>query len=144
MGVLIDTCIWIDVERGRLGPNDVAGLTGERPVYLSPVTLAELRLGAELATDPGTRQKRMRTWRRMTRKPTVPIDAGTAEVFGELAAHLTNGPKRRHRTRVQDLWIASQAVQHGLHLLTRNGRDFRDIPGVDLIELSTGSGTPKP
>lgn len=135
MGVLIDTCIWIDVEQGRLAPEDASALTADRPVYLSPVTLAELRLGAELASDPGVRQKRMRTWRTMVRKPVIPIDAGTAEVFGELAAHLADGSTRRHRTRVQDLWIASQAVQHGLDLLTRNGRDFRDIPGLDLIEL---------
>jgi predicted nucleic acid-binding protein len=135
MGVLIDTCIWIDVEQGRLGPADVSALTGERPVYLSPVTLAELRLGAELAPDAGTRQRRLRTWRRMNRKPMVPIDAATAEVFGELAAHLARDGKRRHRTRVQDLWIASQAVQHGLSLLTRNAADFEDIPGLELLAI---------
>ena len=45
MGFLIDTCIWIDVEQGRLGPADVAAFTGDAPVYLCPVTLAELRLG---------------------------------------------------------------------------------------------------
>ncbi len=144
MGVLIDTCIWIDVEQGRLAPSDVSQITGDRPVYLSPVTLAELRLGAELAQDPGMRQKRMRTWRKMTRKPVVPIDAGTAEVFGELAAHLAAGGKRRHRTRVQDLWIASQAVHHGLDLLTRNVQDFSDIPGLDLIELPGSTIEPDP
>ena len=132
MGVLIDTCIWIDVEQGRLGPGDVLAVTGERPVYLSPVTLAELRLGAELAPDAGVRQKRLRTWRRMTRKPLIPIDAGTAEVFGELAAHVARGRRSGHRTRVQDLWLASQTVQHGLELLTRNARDFQDIPGLEL------------
>lgn len=112
MGVLIDTCIWIDVEQGRIGPGDVANLTGEVPVYLSPVTLAELKLGAELAPDPGTRQKRLRTWRQMLHKPLLTLEAGTAEVFGDLAAALTTGNRRGHRTRVQDLWLASQAVQH--------------------------------
>ncbi|MFU8878304.1 MAG: PIN domain-containing protein [Wenzhouxiangellaceae bacterium] len=132
MGVLIDTCIWIDVEQGRLGPGDVATVTGEQPVYVSPVTLAELRLGAELAPDAGVRQRRLRTWRRMTRKPLIPIDAGTAEVFGDLAAHLARQSGPRHRTRVQDLWLASQAIQHGLVFLTRNERDFKDIPGLEL------------
>jgi len=33
---------------------------------------------------------------------------------------------------VQDLWLASQAIQHGYHLLTRNRRDFADVPGLDL------------
>jgi len=143
MGILIDTCIWIDVEQGRIGPGDVANLTGDEPVYLSPVTLAELKLGAELAPDPGTRQKRLRTWRRMLHKPLLTIDAGTAEVFGDLAAALTTGNRRGHRTRVQDLWMASQAVQHGFKLLTRNPSDFDDIPGLDLllVDLSTDSDT---
>lgn len=136
MGVLIDTCIWIDVEQGRLHPEQVSTVSGDRPVYLSPVTLAELRLGAELAPNPSIRQKRLRTWRRMTRKPVIPIDAGTAEVFGELAAHLAADGQRCHRTRTQDLWIASQAVQHGLELMTRNQSDFEGIPGVDLIAPS--------
>ncbi|NKI33858.1 type II toxin-antitoxin system VapC family toxin [Wenzhouxiangella sp. XN79A] len=139
MGVLIDTCIWIDVEQGRLHPEQVSAVSGNRPVYLSPVTLAELRLGAELAPDAGVRQKRLRAWRRMNRKSVIPIDAGTAEVFGERAAHLAADGKRRHRTRVQDLWIASQAVQHGLELMTRNPRDFQHIPGVDLIGPAAAS-----
>jgi predicted nucleic acid-binding protein len=55
VGYLIDTCIWIDVEQGRLGPADVSAFTADQPVYLSPVTLAELRLGIEMAADPGAR-----------------------------------------------------------------------------------------
>jgi predicted nucleic acid-binding protein len=49
MGFLIDTCIWVDVERGFLAPADIAGITGDEPVYLSPVTIAELKFGAEVA-----------------------------------------------------------------------------------------------
>ena len=49
MGFLIDTCIWIDVEQGVLAPADVASVTGDAQVFLSPVTLAELKFGAEIA-----------------------------------------------------------------------------------------------
>ena len=135
MGFLIDTCIWIDVEQGRLGPGDVAAFTGDAPVYLSPVTLAELRLGIEMTADPGVRQKRLATYRRMSRKPLLPIDADTADVFGELAGLLARGGVRAHRTRVQDLWLASQAIQHGLGLVTRNPADFADIPGLELVRI---------
>jgi predicted nucleic acid-binding protein len=135
VGFLIDTCIWIDVEQGRLGPGDVAAFTGDAPVYLSPVTLAELRLGIEMTADPGVRQKRLATFRRMTRKPLLPIDADTADVFGELAGLLARDGVRAHRTRVQDLWLASQAIQHGLGLVTRNPADFADIPGLELVRV---------
>jgi predicted nucleic acid-binding protein len=33
---------------------------------------------------------------------------------------------------VQDVWLASQAIQHGYFLLTRNKKDFFDIPGLEL------------
>ena len=45
MGFLIDTCIWIDVERGALAAADAASVTGDSPVFLPPVTIAELRFG---------------------------------------------------------------------------------------------------
>ena len=134
MGFLIDTCIWIDVEQGSLAPADVAMVTGEEPVYLSPVTVAELSFGAELPADPGLREKRRAALRRLQKKPLLTIDGGTGEIFGHLAAQIkANG--RSHRYRVQDLWLASQAIQHGFRLLTRNQKDFEDIPGLDLVVL---------
>lgn len=60
MGFVIDTCIWVDVERGALAPADVATISGDEPVYLSPVTIAELKFGAEIAKTPEVRQKRVR------------------------------------------------------------------------------------
>jgi predicted nucleic acid-binding protein len=132
VGYLIDTCVWIDVEQGRLAPADVAAITGEASVFLSPITIAEMKHGAEVARDPGVRQKRLTALRKLLLKPALPIDAATGEVFGGLAAALRQAGKS-HRTRIQDLWLASQAVQHGYRLLTRNRADFEDIPGVDLV-----------
>lgn len=132
MGFLIDTCVWIDVERGALAPADVAVLTRQEPVYLSAVTLAELRFGAEIAADSGARQKRLAAVRRLERKPLLIIDAATGVIFGSLAAQI-KAAGRQHRYRVQDLWLASQAVQHACRFLTRNPRDFEDIPGLDLV-----------
>jgi predicted nucleic acid-binding protein len=131
VGFLIDTCAWIDVEQGALAPADVAALTRDEPVFLSPVTIAELRFGAEVAKDPGMRQKRLAALRRLQRKPLLPLDGATGDIFGSLAAAI-KAAGRQHRYRVQDPWIASQAVQHGFGLLTRNRRDFEDIPGLDL------------
>jgi len=131
---LIDTCIWIDVERGALAPADVASVTGSEPVYLSPVTIAELKFGAEVAATDDVRQKRLAALQRLQRKPTLMVDSGTGLIFGSLAAAI-KAQGRGHRYRVQDLWLASQAVQHGFRLLTRNHKDFEDIPGLVLVIL---------
>jgi predicted nucleic acid-binding protein len=132
MAFLVDTCVWIDVERGALAPADVAQLTANEPVFISPVTLAELRFGAEIAQDPGIRQKRLAALRRLARRPLLAIDGATGDVFGSLAAQI-KAAGRQHCYRVQDLWLASQALQHDCRLLTRNPDDFKDIPGLDLV-----------
>ncbi|MGO9275677.1 MAG: hypothetical protein ACLQOO_36470 [Terriglobia bacterium] len=77
MAFVLDTCVWIDVERGALAPGDVSVLTQSELVFISPVTLAELRFGAEIAPDPGTRQKRLAALRRLERKPLLVIDGTT-------------------------------------------------------------------
>jgi len=51
MAFLLDTCVWIDVERGVLAPADVGTLTQGEPIFISPVTLAEQRFGAEITSS---------------------------------------------------------------------------------------------
>jgi predicted nucleic acid-binding protein len=132
MGFLIDTCIWIDVERGFLAPADIAQITRDEPVYLSPVTIAELKFGAEVAASAGVRQKRLAAIHRLKKKPILRKDETTGEIFGTLAASLrTNG--QEYKYRVQDLWLASQAIQHGLNFLTHNRKDFEGISGLSLV-----------
>jgi len=131
MGYLIDTCIWVDIERGTLAPADVANFTGKDAIYISPVTIAELKFGAENTSDMNIRQKRQVALLRLKRKPILRIDETTGEIFGSIAAQM-KASGLQHRHRVQDLWIASQAIQHGLTLLTYNEKDFIDIPGLSL------------
>lgn len=35
--------------------------------------------------------------------------------------------------RIQDLWLAAQAVQRDFTLLTANGKDFQDVPDLKLL-----------
>jgi predicted nucleic acid-binding protein len=132
MAYLIDTNIWIEVERGALAAADIHAVTGEEPVFISPVTIAEMYYGIELLADPALKNKCLAAMRRLRRKPMLRITGETGEVFGGLAAQLERSG-RGAEFRVQDLWLAAQAVQHGCKLLTRNQKDFRDIPGLDLV-----------
>ncbi|HMD96262.1 MAG TPA: type II toxin-antitoxin system VapC family toxin [Terriglobia bacterium] len=138
---MLDTCVWIDVERGVLAPADVGTLTQGELIFISPVTIAELRFGAEITPDPGTRQKRLAALRRLERKPLLYIDGTTGGIFGSLAAQI-KAAGRQHRYRVQDLWLASQALQHAYGLLTRNSHDFEDIPGLSLVSYQLAGHKP--
>ena len=51
MGFLIDTCIWIDVEGGKISPMDVEIYSRDEPVYISPITITELTFGMEMSKN---------------------------------------------------------------------------------------------
>jgi len=135
LGVIIDTSIWVDVERGRLAPADVAAITGDDPVYLAPPVLAELEYGIHRARTAGQRQRRAAAVARIRRKPCLVIDADTGTTFGRLAADL-DAKGRPSAHKVQDLWLAALAVQRNLRLLTANAKDFDGIPGLTVLTLT--------
>ncbi|HEX9639449.1 MAG TPA: PIN domain-containing protein [Acidobacteriota bacterium] len=135
MGFLIDTNLWIAVERGRISAADIHAITKQAAVYVSPVNLAEIRYGIEMMTDPKQRRRALASLRRMLRKPVLRIDGRTAEVFGVLAAALARSG-RSHDFRIQDVWLAAQAVQRKFTLLTANAKDFQDIPELKLMGMS--------
>jgi len=134
VGFLIDTNLWISIERGKLSAADIYAITKQQPVYLSPVNVAEVRFGIELMTNAKQKQHAMATLRRMRRKSLLRITGETAEVFGVIAAKLT----KRGRSadfRVHDLWLAAQAVERDFTVLTANAKDFKDVPGLRLVEV---------
>lgn len=135
MGYLIDTSIWVAIERGALSAADIHAITRQEPIYVSPINLAELRYGIELMVDAKLRQRAEKMLSRMRRKPLLRITGETADVFGRLAGHLAK-TGRGSEFRIQDLWLAAQAIQRDFMLLTANAKDFRDVPGLHLVEIS--------
>jgi len=55
-----------------------------------------------------------------------------------LAAKLRKSGKDPH-VRINDLWLAAQAVQRDFRLLTSNAKDFVDIPGLQMVVLKLPS-----
>lgn len=134
MGWVIDTSLWIAVERGALAAADIHAITRQEPVYLSPINIAEIRFGLELLR-PGPQKQRAATMlRRLRRKPQLRITIETAETFGRLAARLRR-TGRDPRVRVNDLWLAAQAIHRDFRLLISNAKDFADIPGLKMVVL---------
>lgn len=134
MGWLIDTSIWIAVERGALGAADIHKITGQEPVYLSPINVAELQFGFAVLRGGPLKERAGAALRRLRRKPQLRITIDTAEIFGSLAAQLKKSGRDPY-VRINDLWLAAQAIQHDLKLLTSNLKDFEDIPGLKMVAL---------
>jgi predicted nucleic acid-binding protein len=134
MGVIVDTSVWVNVERGRLTHTEVAERIDNDSVYLAPPIVAELEYGVYRAVKPEHRNKRLAALARIKKKPCLIIDAVTGEIFGRLAADLDGrGTPSNHR--VNGVWIAALAVQHGMRILTQNEKDFQDIPGLDVVTI---------
>ena len=113
---------------------DIHAITRQAPIYLSPVNLAEIRFGIDRMAGAKQKNRAMATLRRMRRKPLLRVGAETAEVFGALAARLAKSG-RGHGCRVQDLWLAAQAIERKFTLLMANAKNFRDVPGLKFLAM---------
>ena len=85
-------------------------------------------------SDARRKQRAMAMLRRVRRKPLLRITGETAEVFGVQAAKLTRAGHGGD-FRIQDLWLAAQAVQRDFTVVTANSKDFQDIPALKLVAI---------
>lgn len=138
MGVILDSCIWVELTEGQLEARDVIRVTKNQPVYTSVVTLGELHFGVEACADPAERARRAASLQRIVSRPILDISSSTASAFGILAASVKR-TGRSPRPRYNDLWIAAQAIENGYLLLTLNLADFRDLPGLRVASPMQGS-----
>ena len=103
-------------------------------MFISAISLGELGFGVESCADPMERAVRAATLRRLESLPVLDVSRSTAAAFGVLAAAVKHAG-RSPRPRYNDLWIASQAIEHGYSLLTTNTNDFTGLPGLKLVSL---------
>ncbi|HEX3740912.1 MAG TPA: type II toxin-antitoxin system VapC family toxin [Terriglobales bacterium] len=100
----------------------------EDRVFLSVVTLAEIRYGIE-RMPPGSRRKRLAEWLEQElplrfEGRIIGIDATIADVCGKVVAH---GEDRGKRMEVMDAFLAATAEVHQLTIVTRNTSDFETV-----------------
>jgi predicted nucleic acid-binding protein len=130
LSLLLDTNVVSGIRRGR-DPHVQAWAERVEDVdlYLSVMTLGEIRKGIELLRDRNPAQAQVfASWlgELHTRfaERIVPIDATVAEEWGRL-----NATARRNTV---DSLIAATARVHGLTVVTRNTEDFKGC-GVALL-----------
>jgi predicted nucleic acid-binding protein len=101
-------------------------------VFLSVLTIGELRKGID-RLRAGKKKRGLEQWLRqlvaVASDRILPINLETAVLWGELAAKLE---KTGRPLPAIDCLIAATAIQHGLHLMTRNVADFEPT-GVLLV-----------
>lgn len=131
--MIFDTCIWVGLATEQIPSNAVVKAAGEEPVFVSVISLGELAFGVESCPDPAKRIARTRYLRALEKRPTVDVTASTAAAFGLLAAFMKQ-IGRSPRTRVNDLWLAAQAIENDFPLLTLNVQDFAGLPGLKVVE----------
>ena len=122
--VIVDTCVWIDAASGSIDLDAVIQQAGPDLVFVSTMTLGELEYGAQYPSDALERAQRMTVLRGVEQIPVLEITRRTAQSFGLLATMMRQGG-RNPRPRYHDLWIASQAHEHGYAVLSSNPDDYK-------------------
>ena len=135
MGMIFDSCIWLELAAGQLEAQAVIDAAGDAPVFTSVISLGELSFGVHSCIDPTERAMRAAYLRQVESRPTLGVSNHTSSAFGVLAAAVKQAG-RSPRPRYNDLWIAAQAIEHGYVLLTLNTGDFEGLPGLRLAALS--------
>lgn len=132
MSYLIDTNVLSELRRKVPNPS-VVNWFSNRPattLYLSVLTIGELRKGIETLTDT-SRRLALLDWLEADLPQffigrILPVDLAVADRWGRLVAQAG-----RPLPAIDSL-LAATALQHGLHLVTRNQRDF-ELPGLEVI-----------
>lgn len=128
MGVLIDTNVLIEYERGRLNLEPHLVQRGQEEFFLSVVTASELLHGVHRAANPQIRMKRSAFVEALLERfPLLPVDLATARVHAQVWAELAQAGKL---IGPNDLWIAATALARGLAVVTVNAREFDRVPGL--------------
>lgn len=126
-GWLLDTNVLSELRRPK--PQEkVVAFVASKPLdllYVSAVTLAEIRFGIECVAD-ATRRAELNDWlahkmRPMFEQRVLPV---SEDVMFKWRLLVEEGRKAGHTYSQPDPIIAATALQHGLTAVTRDTREF--------------------
>jgi predicted nucleic acid-binding protein len=126
-GWLLDTNVISELRRPK-PERKVAAFLSAQPLdslYISSVTLAEIRFGIELIGAPDRRAE-LNEWlmhkvRPMFEQRVLPV---TEDIMLKWRLLVQEGRKTGHTFSQPDLIIAATAIEHGLTLVSRNTGDY--------------------
>jgi hypothetical protein len=126
-GWLLDTNVLSELRRPRPAPQ-VAAFVAAQPLdllFVSTVTLAEIRFGIELVAD-ANRRAELNGWlthkvRPMFDERILPV---TEDIMFTWRLLVEEGRKTGHTFSQPDLIIAATGLHHGLTVVTRDTGDY--------------------
>ena len=126
-GWLLDTNILSELRRLKPEPKVVAFVAAQplEQLYVSSVTLAEIRFGIEMLPD-ANRRAELNDWLTLKVRPMFEqrILAVSEDVMFKWRLLVEEGRKIGHTFSQPDLIIAATGIHHGLTVLTRDTADF--------------------
>lgn len=122
---LLDTNVVSELRKPRPHGAVVAWMKTLRleQIFLSAVTIGELQAGVELTRkNDAAKALEIETWLTMVEASftALPMDSACFREWAKLMAG-------KSQALVEDAMIAATARVHGLHVATRNERDFRQF-----------------
>jgi predicted nucleic acid-binding protein len=124
---LLDTNVLSELRRPKPERKVVAFVARQRieQLYVSAVTLAEIRFGIERLDDAG-RRLALSEWLALKVRPMFDqrVLAVTEDIMFKWRVLLEEGRKAGHTFSQPDLIIAATAHHHGLTIVTRDRTDY--------------------
>ena len=124
---LLDTNVLSELRRPKPHPNVLAFVAAQplESLYVSAVTVAEIRVGIELATDAGRRSQR-NDWLNHKVRPMFAnrVLQITEDIMFKWRLLVEEGRKAGHTYSQPDLIIAATAQHHGLTIVSRDTTDY--------------------
>lgn len=134
MRVLLDTCVISELQRrdGHHSVRQAVAMIPDDQLFLSVLTVGEIVKGVQLLPR-GKKRQVLEQWllelENHFSDRIVPVDLEISRIWGEITARTR---KNGITIPAVDGLLAATALRHGLHLMTRNTKDFQ-ATGVSLI-----------
>jgi len=141
-GWLLDTNVLSELRRPKPDRKAVAFIAAQplELLYVSAITLAEIRFGIEVVAD-ATKRAELNDWlahkvRPMFEQRVLPV---TEEIMFKWRLLVEDGRKAGYTFSQPDLIIAAAALHRGLIVVTRNVIDYEGVfnPWVDSLPASS-------
>lgn len=127
MQYLLDTSICVFFLRGKLNLNEIIKEKGRENFFISEITVAELRYGAENSDNPTKSHKAVDAF--INGLTVIPI-FGVIKRYAKEKVRLRRLGKPMHDEF--DLLIGVTAIENKLMLITDNTKDFEKLQGIKM------------